>query len=427
MLPEPTVAEVAIVGGGAAGLATANFAAQRGARGPIVVLDGARKLGAKILVSGGGRCNVTNRQVGPADFYGGNPHILRRVLAGFPPARTIEFFAAHGVPLHEEEHGKIFPDSHAARDVVAALLRAAGAAGVDVWTGRRVISVARRDDGFELQFTTQEEQPRTLRTRRVVLATGGCSLPKTGSDGAGYELAAALGHSLVPPTPALVPLVLSGELHAGLAGVSHEVELTVHAPPAKPLRIAGAMLWTHFGLSGPVVLNASRFWLRARLERRPVRLTVNFLPGRDFESAERELLSRASTRPRATVGTVLSEWLPGRVAEALRAAADVSDRSLAQLSRADRRRLLHVLLEWPAPVVGDRGWNYAEVTAGGVPLREVDGETLASRVCPGLFLVGEILDVDGRIGGFNFQWAWSSAWAAAGGLARDLARGTTVS
>ena len=223
----------------------------------------------------------------------------------------------------------------------------------------------------------------------------------------------------MPPTPALVPLLLTGHFHEPLAGVSHEVELTIRAGDDKPVRLRGALLWTHFGVSGPVVLNASRFWHRADLERRPVTMSANFLPGNDFAAAELRVLELAEAQPRTLLHNALATLLPARVAAAILQKLGLAERiALAQLARDQRRRLVRALLEWPLPVSGSRGYSYAEVTAGGVPLTEVDPGTLESRKCPGLFLVGEILDVDGRIGGFNFQWAWSSGRVAAACIGR---------
>jgi hypothetical protein len=405
--------DLLIVGAGAAGMATGIFAARRLPAWRIVALDGAARLGAKILVSGGGRCNVTNAVVTAADYNGGSPHIIKRVLAAFGVDATVAFFREIGVELHEEEHGKLFPNTNAARTVVEALVGEARRRGVEIRPRCRVHAIARGPHEFTVQ-TTQG----ALRAKRVVLATGGLSLPKTGSDGAGYAFAEALGHTIVPTTPALDPFVLDGELHAPLAGVTHDAALTVHVAGEKPVRRRGSLLWTHFGISGPVALDSARFWNRAVLAGRPARLTLSVLPEDDADRAERRLLGLAASQPRSALHNALATLVPARLAAALLAGAGVDGGiTMAQLARDTRRRLSGALLERELPVRGTRGYNYAEVTAGGVPLSEIDAG-MQSRKCPGLFLVGEILDVDGRIGGFNFQWAWSGAWVLAGALAR---------
>jgi hypothetical protein len=406
---------IAVVGAGAAGLATAIFAARRGAKGPVVVFDGARRPGAKILVSGGSRCNVTNAVVTERDFHGSPPHLVKRVLRAFAVEETVAFFREVGVALHEEEHGKLFPDANRSAVVLRALLDEAGRRGVTLRAGERVRSVEPAGGAFVVR-TDREAVP----AERVVLATGGLSLPKTGSDGQGLGMAEALGHSLVPTTPALVPLVLSGSFHAPLSGIAHEVELSVRAEGRVVERRRGSLLWTHFGVSGPVVLDVSRTWLRARLEGRAPTLEASLQPGLEFGPAEEELVRLSASGPSLTVARALARWLPAGVSEAVASEAGLGDTPLGRMRREERRTLVHSLVARVLPVVDSRGYAFAEATAGGVPLAEVDTRTMESRLVPGLFLVGEMLDVDGRIGGFNFQWAWSSGWVAAGGLARGL-------
>jgi len=410
-------ADVAVVGAGAAGLATAAFAARQAPALSILMLDGARRPGAKILVSGGGRCNVTNTVVTPADFWAPASPPLRRVLRAFSVERTRAFFEQIGVALHEEPGGKLFPDTRRARTVLDALLEELRRRGVALLADHRVLAVRREAPGFALATGRG-----VFRARALVLATGGLSLPKTGSDGAGYAFAEALGHSVAPRTPALDPLLLDGSFHAALTGVSHDVEITVREPGARPVRIPGALLWTHFGASGPAALDASRFWHRARLRGREALLTVDLIPGLGFEGAESRLLALAAARPRLSLESAVATLLPAAVSAAVvRARGLDGSTPLGRLRREDRRALVQALLAWPLPVRGTRGYNFAEVTAGGVPLDEVDAGTLESRRCPGLYLAGEILDVDGRLGGFNFQWAWSSAWVVASALARRAA------
>lgn len=341
------------------------------------------------------------------------------MLARLPVARTIVFFEEIGVRLKEEPRGKLFPVTDRSRDVLDALLTEAQASGVALRPSTRVLDVVPEGGLFVLQTSRGP-----LTARRVVLATGGLSLPKTGSDGAGLAIAKRLGHQIVPTTPALVPLVLEDDApHAALSGVAHDVELMLQDGRGAVLsRIAGPMLWTHFGVSGPAALDVSRHLLRGRVERTTTNLAINFLPGATFESLERRWIDAAAGRPRASVSSLLGETLPASVVSALlhHLSKDPS-RRLSELTRDDRRSLIHALTRWPLRVRDSRGYNYAEATAGGVSLDEIDPATMESRVCRGLHLVGEMLDVDGRLGGFNFQWAWSSARAAAEGLARVTA------
>lgn len=413
----PSSADVVVVGAGAAGLAATIFAARRRTDLRIVAIDGASRIGAKILVSGGGRCNVTNRVVTPDDFFGGNRNLIRRVLSAFPADRARDFFQELGVALHEEEWGKLFPDSNLARTVLDALLNEAGRLGARVIPCQRVVDIGRHGDGFNLRTTTG-----AISAQCVVLATGGLSLPKTGSDGGGYELARGLGHSLVPTTPGLDPLLLDGDFHTPLSGISLDVELAASVGSDKPIHTRAPMLWTHFGVSGPAAMNVSRVWHRAAIEGRAIRITANLLPDEDSASLDRKLTA-AEAGATTALGNVLARWLPARLADAILCHLGI-DRSItmSHVSKDNRRKLVDALQRWLLPVRGGRGYLFAEVTAGGVPLGEVDVGSMESRVCPGLFLVGEILDVDGRIGGYNFQWAWSSGFVAGLGIERKRNR-----
>jgi predicted Rossmann fold flavoprotein len=421
----PASCDVAIVGAGAAGLAAAIFARRFNPLRSVTLLDGTRAPGAKILVSGGSRCNVTNTTVTERDFWGGKPSLIRRVLRAFPVSDTIAFFREIGVSLHEEADGKLFPDTNRARDVLTALLRETEAVGALLVPGHRVTEVvtlpsvtpnrAATNAGFRVVTAGGH-----LTASTVVLATGGQSLPKSGSDGAGFAIARRLGHTIVPTTPALAPLLLDATdlVHGAVSGVSHEAELAVWIDGAVAVRLTGSLLWTHFGISGPVALNASRHWHRAHIEGRRIAVTASFRPGARFDDADADWQRRATASPKASVQTTLASILPASVAAAiLRQLALDGSATLAHLSRDDRRRLSRALVEFPLPVSGSRGYTYAEATAGGVPLTEIDTGTMTSRRCPGLSCVGEILDVDGRIGGFNFQWAWSSGFVAGRALA----------
>ena len=405
-------ADLIVIGSGAAGLATAIFTARASPHMRIVCLDGARRIGAKILVSGGSRCNVTNREVGERDFWGGSTRFVRHVLRAFPAPRAVEFFAGLGVSLHEEDDGKLFPDTNSSRTVLNALVVEAERLGIRIATGRRVTALDTHAEGF---VTTTGGQP--MRSRVVVLCTGGRSLPKTGSDGFGYELARRLGHGCVETVPALAPLVFDG--WDTLSGVTHPAAMTLRADGRAVMTLSGSLLWTHFGASGPLALNMSRHWHRAHAAGLSCAVTVSVLPGDTFESVAAWLREQEQGRPRARVASVVATRIPAAVADRWVGSAGIADDvTMAHLTRKQRHELIHTLIETPLPVRGSRGYAYAEVTAGGVPLDEVDSATMQSRICPGLFFTGEILDVDGRLGGFNFQWAWSSAWVAAQAIAR---------
>ena len=381
----------------------------------IAALDGAAKIGAKILISGGGRCNVTHDVVTPDDFNG-NRNAIAKVLRTFTVDETIAWFESMGVQLKREETGKLFPITDRARTVLDALLRESP----EILAGHRVEAIER---GFAVH-TNQG----TITAECVILSTGGRSVPKTGSDGHGYEIARSLGHTITPLFPALVPLIVEeGHWITRLSGTSTEVELSVVAGKVIA-RQRGSMLFTHFGISGPAALDISRHWIaasewcapparlsEARQRRAPLLLLANFLPGETFESLERAMLDEARRNPRATVASFLRGRLPERLMATL-----AGDNTLAKLTKDERRRVIRALVEHPIPVVRDRGFDYAEVTAGGVPLSEIDLANMASRKCGGLYLCGEILDVDGRIGGYNFQWAWASGRLAGVHAARSL-------
>ncbi len=414
---------MAIVGGGAAGLATAIFTARAlrerplSAAGPprVVLLDGARTLGAKILVSGGSRCNVTNVQVDAADFWRSGSPFVKQVLRAFPVPETIAFFEGLGVKLTEEPLGKLFPVTNKSRTVLDALLAEARRLKVEIRTSCRVQGLVRDQRGWTLETAAGP-----LRAGRVVLATGGLSLPKTGSDGFGYELARGKGHTIVPTVPALEPLILGGDFHVPLSGIAHEAAIRVSRPGEKSVDIRGSLLWTHFGISGPLALNASRFVRRAKAEGTTATVTLSFVPDLSAEAVDHQLLAAAKDRPQTLVATAVSRafGLVQAVAARLVAKATGTDEPLSRLTREKRRALVHALTALPLDIVDGRGYNYAEVTSGGVSLDEVNPKTMESRLAPGLYFVGEILDVDGRIGGFNFQWAWSTARVAGQAMAK---------
>jgi predicted Rossmann fold flavoprotein len=414
--------DLLVVGAGAAGLFAATWAGRtaRDAGRPIsvVAVDGARKLGAKILVAGGGRCNVTHHAVSEHDYGGATPPAIRKVLGRFGVADTIRFFGESGVEFYREaDTGKLFPVSDSSRTVLDALLREAAAAGVRLRHPARVTAIDRTATGFSMTTSAG-----TMHARRVILGTGGKSLPKSGSDGGGFDLAQTLGHTLTSPiVPSLVPLLLpQGHWITSLSGLALPATLTLRSGTGKRLHATtGSTLCTHLGLSGPAVLDISRHWLVGRHADAATSLSINWLPDETAESIDRRLLEGQ----RRGAATVLRERLTDRLARCLCDAADAP--AAGDLTRDARRALAAAVVATPLPVVGDRGFTVAEATAGGVPLTEIRLETMESRVCPGLYFAGEVLDVDGRIGGFNFQWAWASGYVAGTAAARAFASDVT--
>jgi hypothetical protein len=397
----------------------------------VVALDGAKKLGAKVLVAGGGRCNVTHHRVDENAYAGSSRHAIRNVLGRFDVARTVEFFREQGVEFKQEETGKLFPVSDDAHSVLNALLGAAHGAGVELVHPWRVEAVRRvGGGGFEIvERAAPGQMPRRIVAARVILATGGLALPKTGSDGAGYEMARSLGHTTTARVfPALVPLLLpQGHWVCGLTGLTTNATLSVRVGAKSLASFTNSLLCTHFGLSGPAALDVSRYYLAQQVEKTETgetagppaaKLEINWAPAQTFESLDAEL---ARGGRQSVARALAAAGLADRLARALCEASRVDPgASLHTLARDARRTLAANVTQFEVPVIGDRGFTFAEVTAGGVPLGEVHLGTMESRVCPGLHLCGEILDVDGRIGGFNFQWAWATGFVAGSAAARGI-------
>jgi hypothetical protein len=382
------------------------MAARQRGPGPVVCLDGAAPIGKKILISGGGRCNVTHDVVGASAFAGASPNAIRNVLRRFDVPATIAFFRDLGVGLVREDTGKLFPASNRARTVLDALVRGVAASGAALRAPWRVAEITRDTRGFVLSGPAG-----TLEAERIVLATGGRSVPQTGSDGHGYALARALGHSVTPVWPALVPLVLPrGHALTTLAGVTVRARLTIETASGKRgVSFVDSLVFTHGGLSGPAVLDVSRHWIAARREDAGVRLVANWVP----EGGEATV--HAALRAPGPAGVVrrLHPHMPERLARTLCELAGVDGSAPASsLPKGWQRAVVEAATALVLPVTGDRGFGHAEVTAGGVPLTEIRLATMESRVSPGLYVCGEICDVDGRIGGYNFQWAWASGWVA---------------
>jgi predicted Rossmann fold flavoprotein len=429
--------DLVVIGAGAAGLWAAIQAAHAQRPNPsplrIAIFDRREKVAAKILMSGGTRCNLTHCEVSSADYRGGNRHRIARVLRAHPASESLRIFTEDlGVSVKLEPGGKIFPADDKATTVRHALLAALGSAGVPLIRGRRWCGLERvfaascgpRARYWRILVRDEADRPLTpIETARVLVATGGCSFPESGSDGSGYAILRELGHTVVEPLPALTPLRLGGGFPASLSGIATPVRLELRVDGRLESVADGPMLWTHTGVSGPAALDLSGPWARAHHERpeATIRVSANFLPGESVESADARWLEEASRHPARTIRAHFSS-LPHRLTELLvRTAGADPARPLAQTPRALRRVVIEHVVRFPLPVEGVLGFGKAEVTSGGIPLEEVD-QGLESRVLPGVHFGGEVLHVDGRLGGFNFQWAWSSgAVAAHAAVARLLA------
>ncbi len=405
--------DTVVVGAGAAGLMTAIQCRRGGLE--VLLLDTKPKIGAKILMSGGTRCNITNAKVLPADFETETPLTLRNILKTFPADKARQFFEEIGLELVLEEGGKYFPSTHSGRTVLEAFLLECDRLGIQLETPRKVTAVRPHPnplpEGEGKSLFLLEGEGFSYQSKTVVLCTGGLSYPSTGSDGTGYKIAETFGHTLVPLTPSLTPLETDDPQWKSLAGVSLEARLTLRVDGKKKAEFTGGFLFTHTGFSGPAVLNVSRYWLRETGGRE---LQICFLPQATEDRVREELIAEAKNIPTLSVRRIFAEDLPERLLDVLFEKSGVDGNvQLAHLQRIGREKLIRNLFYYPLAVTKAVGYGKAEVTAGGVDLSQVDPRTLESRLRPGLFFAGEILDVDGRIGGFNFQWAWSSGAAAA--------------
>ncbi len=393
--------DVVVVGAGAAGCMAAIFAAQKGAR--VLLLERTKDGGRKILISGGGRCNVLPSQLSPSQYFtASSPNTLKKMLLSWPLPEQRRFFekTLH-IPLKlEHESGKLFPVSDKARDVRDGLVNYAKQCGVRFQHNSSVVGLRSHDDSWYVQVEGGEE----IQTCTVIMAAGGLSLPATGSDGTGQRLLRKLGHTINKLYPALTPLVCDPPQHDALAGVSLDVTLR-----SSELETSGGFLFTHRGYSGPSVLNISHVAVRSRMhggEKAQIRVQWT---ARSAEQWHKQLLAKGKT----TIGAIVRRELPARLADMLLREADVSpNTTTAQLKKEERLRLVEALTSYQLPWTSDEGYKKAEVTGGGVALSEVDPKTMESRLHKGLFLCGEVLDAFGPIGGYNFAWAWATGRAA---------------
>jgi predicted Rossmann fold flavoprotein len=384
--------DVVIIGGGAAGLMCAVEAGKRGRR--VLVIERSGEIGKKILISGGGRCNFTNLHVTPENFLSANPHFCKSALARYSPADFIAMVERHRIAYHEKERGQLFCDL-SAKLIVTMLADECRQAGVRIDVNGLVTSVEREGEGFRI-----ETGGGPIHGQSLVVASGGLSIPKMGATNFGYELAKQFGHSVVPTRPALVPLTFSADdlaRYRDLSGIGLPVEASCGGQS-----FSGPMLFTHRGISGPAILQISSYWKHG------AELRINLLPR--IDGAE-WLLERQQSRPAAELKSVLGERLPKRLAQRL-SEIQFDSRPLRQYRAAELRQVAVQLQNWAFQPIGTEGYRTAEVTAGGINTDELSSATMESKKVPGLYIIGEVADVTGHLGGFNFQWAWASGHAA---------------
>ncbi|MGV6811872.1 MAG: NAD(P)/FAD-dependent oxidoreductase [Brevirhabdus sp.] len=397
-MTRPARYDTVILGAGAAGLMCAAHAGGR-----TLLLDHARAPGEKIRISGGGRCNFTNLYAGPENFISENPHFAKSALARYTQWDFIDLVGRHGIAWHEKTLGQLFCDD-SAKDIIRMLLDEMEKAGAELWLEATLESVSKSDSGFELA-ATRGGSPRPLTCRNLVIASGGKSIPKMGATGAGYRIAEQFGMRVTDTRPALVPLTFSDDTLdrlKPLAGLS--VPARVHANAAS---FDEGLLFTHRGLSGPSILQASSYW------REGEEIAVHLAPETDILAA---LKARRASAGRVSPANALAEILPKRLAQLVAENAGLTG-NLADQSDDTLERLSLAATDWRLKPCGSEGYRTAEVTLGGVDTAALDARTMQARDVPGLYFIGEVVDVTGWLGGYNFQWAWSSGWAAGTAIA----------
>ncbi|MGI8977610.1 MAG: NAD(P)/FAD-dependent oxidoreductase [Pirellulaceae bacterium] len=405
--------DVLVIGAGAAGLVAAAEAASRGRR--TLLLEKNKRPGVKILMSGGTRCNLTHAtdKWGIIKAYGGQGNFLHSALAALSPAELVHMFEDEGVATKVEETGKIFPVSNKATDVLAALVHRLERSGAEISLDEPTTRCSRVDDKFLVNT-----RGRALTCDSLLITVGGKSYPGSGTTGDGYAWAAALGHSIIPPRPALVPITTDATWVKSLTGLTiPDVQVSVSEIPnpksqiPNPISFAsarGSFLFTHFGLSGPVILDVSRA-VTAHPKPRDLSLVCDFLPETKSPELDEQLQQEAAAEGKKQVAGLFARYIPRRLAEALLAQCGLNpELRAAELPKKERARLVAAIKQSVIPVSGTRGFEKAEVTAGGISLSEVDSRTMESKLVPGLYFAGEILDLDGPIGGYNFQAAFST-------------------
>ena len=397
-----------VIGAGAAGLFCAGVAGQRGLR--VLLVDHADKVAEKIRISGGGRCNFTNRELDPAaphrHFIGQNPQFCRSALARYSAADFIDLVRAHAIPFHEKHKGQLFCD-RSADDIVQMLLAECALGGVERWQPCRVDAVRHGADGYQVDTGNG-----TACAPQLVVATGALSIPKIGATDFGFRLAQQFGLRLVQPRPGLVPLTFDGAgwaAFAGLAGLALPVEVSTGAGKARQAFMED-LLFTHRGLSGPAILQISSYWQEG------TPLAVDLAPGAKLAD---NLLAAKQSASRKKVANELAAWMPARLADAWSAPDAALQRPMADIPDKALTGLAQRIGRWELTPVGSEGYRKAEVTVGGVDTRDLSSQTMEARARPGLYFIGEVVDVTGWLGGYNFQWAWSSGYACGQALRPD--------
>ncbi|QPG27349.1 NAD(P)/FAD-dependent oxidoreductase [Pantoea sp. SM3640] len=390
--------DVIIIGAGAAGLFCAAQAGQRGRR--VLLLDNGKKPGRKILMSGGGRCNFTNLYTEPAAYLSHNPHFCKSALARYTQWDFIDLVNRHGIAWHEKTLGQLFCDD-SAQQIVDLLLAECDKGNVTLRLRSEVLSVARDESGYTLQLNGS-----TVQAEKLVIASGGLSMPGLGASPFGYKIAEQFGLSVFPTRAALVPFTLHKPLLEQLQTLSGvALETTIDAQDGT--RFKEAMLFTHRGLSGPAVLQISSYWQPGEF------VTIDLSPATPLEAF---LTAQRETHPNLSLKNSLAKILPKRLVEVLQALKVVPDITLKQLNSKQQTELAQTLHAWRIQPNGTEGYRTAEVTLGGVDTTQLSSKTMEARAVPGLYFIGEVADVTGWLGGYNFQWAWSSAWACAQAL-----------
>lgn len=386
--------DVIIIGAGAAGMMCAAQAAYRGRR--VLLLDNAKQAGRKILISGGGRCNFTNINARPDAYICRNPHFVKSALKRFSANDFIELVERHGLHYHEKTLGQLFCDE-SAKDLLAILRTELEWSGAQLVLRTEITDISYKDETFTVHTSAAPHYCQSL-----VIATGGLSMPKLGATPFGYKIAEQFDINVLPTRAGLVPFTLHDAdkaRFANLAGVSLSCEVSCETGQT----FRESLLFTHRGLSGPAMLQISNYWLPGEW------LSINLLPDMD---ANEWLKTQASARPRQKLATLLTEWLPKRFVDAWLAEQQYSAEVIGQLPAAERNQIAANLHHWPLKPNGTEGYRTAEVTLGGVDTDELSSKTMESKKVPGLYFIGEVVDVTGWLGGYNFQWAWSSGWAA---------------